>query len=231
MDQEQLEKKKFLYSMIFPAIFVVALWLIKLSEIVLEVDLTALGVYPMKVDGLIGILTGPLIHGDLGHLATNSVPLLILGMGLFYFYDTIAYRVFIIIYILAGLMLWLGGREAYHIGASGVIYGLAAFLFLSGIIRKHVRLMAISLLVAFLYGGMIWGVLPLDTRTSWEGHLFGAIAGIAIAFYYKNMGPQRKKYDWEIEEEMEEMNMDYYDWQIYQYFKEQERRGKRHKDH
>lgn len=227
MDEETLEKKKFYYSLIFPASFVILLWLIKLSEIVLEVRFSDLGVYPLETDGLVGIIMGPLIHGDIQHLLANTFPLVILGMGLFYFYDTIALRVFLFIYFLSGIMLWFGGREAYHIGASGLIYGLASFLFLSGIIRKHVRLMALSLLVAFLYGGMIWGLLPLREQVSWEGHLFGAIAGVAMAFYYKDLGPQRKKYEWEIEEEMEENNMDYYDWQIEQYLREKERRGKR----
>lgn len=222
--QEKLEKKKFYYSLIFPSLFVMVIWIVKLSEILLDTSFSRYGIFPLETDGLIGILTGPLIHGDLGHLMTNTLPLLILGVGLFYFYDTIALKVFLIIYFLSGIMLWLGGREAYHIGASGVIYGLAAFHFFSGIIRKHPRLMALSLLVVFLYGGMIWGVLPLDAQTSWEGHLFGAMTGVAMSFYYKNRGPQRKKYDWEIEEEMEEMNMDYYDWQIYQHFKNKERK-------
>ncbi|MEF8810217.1 MAG: rhomboid family intramembrane serine protease [Bacteroidales bacterium] len=226
MNEEELEKKKFFYSLIFPGSFVILMWLIKLSEIVLDESFANLGVYPMQTSGLTGIITGPLIHGDLGHLMTNTFPILILGTGLFYFYDSIAFKVFFIIYFLSGIMLWFGGREAYHIGASGLIYGLASFLFFSGIIRKHVRLMAFSLLVAFLYGGMIWGLLPIREGVSWEGHLFGAIAGVAIAFYYKDLGPQRKKYEWEIEEEMEEMNMDYYDWQIEQYLKEKERKGK-----
>jgi membrane associated rhomboid family serine protease len=222
-EQEKLEKKKFYYSLIFPSLFVIVIWMVKLSEILLDADFSRYGIFPLETDGLVGILTGPLIHGDLRHLMTNTVPLLVLGVGLFYFYDTIALKVFLIIYFLSGIMLWLGGREAYHIGASGVIYGLASFHFFSGIIRKHTRLMALSLLVVFLYGGMIWGVLPLDAKISWEGHLFGAMAGVAMALYYKNRGPQRKKYDWEIEEEMEEMNMDYYDWQIYQYFKNKEK--------
>ena len=227
MDEEKQEKRKFFYSLVFPGAFVILLWLIKLSEIVLEVSFADLGVYPMHTKGLTGILAGPLIHGDLQHLLANTLPVIILGTGLFYFYDSIALKVFLIVYFLSGIMLWFGGREAYHIGASGLIYGLASFLFFSGIIRKHIRLMALSLLVAFLYGGMIWGLLPVGKGVSWEGHLFGAIAGIAMAFYYKDMGPQRKLYDWEIEEEMEEKNMDYYDWQIEQYLKEKERRGKR----
>ncbi|MBS3807911.1 MAG: rhomboid family intramembrane serine protease [Bacteroidales bacterium] len=213
-----------LYSLLFPGSFVVLLWVIKLIEIALEADFSTGGVYPMETRGLAGIVVGPLIHGDLSHLAANSLPLIILGMGIFYFYTPIAYRVFFFIYLTSGMMLWFGGREGYHIGASGLIYGFAAFLFLSGILRKNIRLMAISLLVVFLYGGLVWGLLPLDPNVSWEGHLFGGIAGVAVAFVYRDRGPQRKRYQWEIEEEMEENDMDYYDWLIHDHFRDRKRK-------
>jgi len=225
MDNTKPEKKKLLYSLLFPGLFVVLLWVIKLIELALEADFSTGGVYPMETRGLAGILVGPLIHGDLPHLAANSLPLIILGMGIFYFYTPIAYRVFFFIYLTSGMMLWFGGREGYHIGASGLIYGFAAFLFLSGILRKNIRLMAISLLVVFLYGGLVWGLLPLDPNVSWEGHLFGGIAGVAVAFLYKDRGPQRKRYQWEIEEEMEEHDMDYYDWLIHDHFRDRKRKN------
>ena len=227
MNEAKQEKRRVLTSLKYPGLFVALLWLIKLAELALENDFSTLGVYPMETRGLPGILLGPLVHGDMQHLLTNSVPLLILGTGIFYFYRPIAFQVVVFIYLMSGLMLWLGGREGYHIGASGLIYGFAAFLFLSGILRKNVRLMAISLLVVFLYGGMIWGVLPLDPNVSWEGHLFGALTGAAVAFYYKDRGPQRKKYEWEIEEEMEEMDMDYYDWLIHDHFRDRKRKKNR----
>jgi membrane associated rhomboid family serine protease len=225
MDEEKAEKKRILYSLLFPGGFVVLLWIVKGIELALEVDFASMGLYPMETKGLWGIILGPLIHGDLGHLAANSVPLLILGTGIFYFYRPISLKVFFFIYFTSGMMLWFGGREGYHIGASGLVYGFAAFLFLSGILRKHIRLMAISLLVVFLYGGMVWGVLPIDPNVSWEGHLFGGLAGFVVAFYYKDQGPQRKKYQWEIDEEMEEMDMDYYDWLIYDHFRNKKRKG------
>jgi len=224
--EEKLEKKKLLYSLLFPALFVVLLWMIKLTEITLEADFSTAGLYPLESRGLLGILLGPLIHGNLSHLAANSLPLIILGMGIFYFYTPIAYRVFFFIYFTSGMMLWFGGREGYHIGASGLIYGFAAFLLISSILRKNIRLMAISLLVVFLYGGLVWGLLPIDPNVSWEGHLFGGIAGVVVAFLYKDRGPQRKRYDWEIEEEMEEMNMDYYDWLIYDHYRDKKRKKK-----
>jgi len=225
--EAKLEKKKLLHSLLFPGLFVVLLWVIKLAEITLEADFSTAGVYPMESRGLPGILIGPLIHGGLGHLAANSLPLIVLGMGIFYFYTPIAYRVVFFIYLTSGMMLWFGGRPGYHIGASGLIYGFAAFLFLSGILRKNIRLMAISLLVVFLYGGLVWGLLPIDPNVSWEGHLFGGIAGVVVAFLYRGRGPQRQRYQWEIEEEMEENDMDYYDWLIHDHFRDKKRKKQR----
>ena len=224
MNQHKIEQKRFLYSLLFPGAFVVLLWLIKLTEIWLNRDFGSAGIYPLESRGLTGIILGPMVHGDMQHLMANSVPILILGTGIFYFYRPIALRVIIFIWLTSGMMLWIGGREGYHIGASGLIYGFAAFLFVSGIIRKNIRLMSISLLVVFLYGGMIWGVLPVDPNVSWEGHLFGGITGIVVAFFYKDQGPQRKKYEWEIEEEMEELGLDYYDWLIYDHFRNKKRK-------
>jgi membrane associated rhomboid family serine protease len=113
----------------------------------------------------------------------------------------VAWRVLLIIYIMSGFWLWLGGRENYHIGASNIVYGLASFLFLSGIIRKHIGLIAISLLVVFLYGSMVWGLLPVLQKISWEGHLFGTLAGILCAYSFRKEGTQRKRYEWEFEED------------------------------
>ncbi len=111
------------------------------------------------------------------------------------------------IYFLTGLLVWLGAKEAYHIGASGVVYGLASFLFFSGIIRKDVRLMAITLFVAFIYGSLIWGIFPEffpNQNVSTESHFWGLVVGFVLAFYYRKKGPQKKKYDWEYEEDEEE---------------------------
>jgi membrane associated rhomboid family serine protease len=227
MNQEKLEKKKLLYSLLFPGLFVLLLWIIKIIELTLDVSFVDYGLYPLRPEKLYGIITSPLIHSDLSHLLANTIPILILGTGIFYFYKSISLKVVILIYLISGIWLWFGGRPAYHIGASGIIYGFASFLFISGIIRKYIPLMAISLLVAFLYGGLIWGVLPIDMKISWEGHLYGGIAGIVVAFYYKNKGPQRKKYDWEIEEEYEEEGIDdEYDLMIKYHFENKKRNEK-----
>ncbi len=195
------EKIKFLESLFLPFLFVLLLWLTKFLEVTLDERFTWLGIYPKQVKGLIGIFTAPLIHADWAHLISNSFPLLILGTSLFYFYKEIALKSFFLIYIITGIWVWVGGREAWHIGASGLIYGLVSFMFLSGLLRRSIELMAISLVVVFLYGGLVWGIFPTTRNISWESHFLGGMAGLVIAFYYKNTGPQRKKFDWEDEED------------------------------
>lgn len=207
------EQKRFLYSLIFPGLFILIIWIVKISEILLGKDFGFLGIFPQKANGLIGILTAPLIHSDFQHLIANSVPLLILGTGLFYFYNKIAFKVFFLSYLIANIWIWFGARQAYHIGASGLVYSFASFLFFSGVVRKNVKLMAISLLVIFLYGSMIWGVLPIQPQISWESHLMGAIAGAILALYYKNQGPPPKRYSWEFEDEEDFDEEDRY-WEI-----------------
>lgn len=187
------ELRKLIHSLVFPVFFLIIIWLVKFMELALGIKLSFLGIRPLDFTSLIGLITAPLIHGDFNHLISNSLPVLFLSIGLFYFYNKIAYKVFFLIYFLEGFWLWFVGREANHIGASGIIYGLVAFLFFSGILRKHKPLIAISLLVSFLYGGMIWGIFPTEEHISWEGHLMGFIAGIVIAYYYRSYGPQQKK--------------------------------------
>jgi len=171
---------------------------------VFDLDLGVLGIFPRKLSGLAGLITSPFIHGDLNHLFANTVPIFVLGACIFYFYKEIAVSSVIFIYLTTGLWVWLGGREAFHIGASGIVYGLASFLFLSGILRKDTRLLAITLFVTFIYGSMVWGIFPdffPQSNISFESHLWGIISGIIIAVYFRKQGPQRKKYDWEDEED------------------------------
>ncbi len=198
---DKAEIQRIIYSFLPGVFLVVALWMVKFIEIKTGHFLTEYGVFPRTLSGMKGIITSPFIHGDYKHLISNSLPLLILGAGLFYFYKSLAWKVFVWVYFLAGFWLWLGGRDSFHIGASGVIYGLTTFLFFSGMLRRDTRLMALSLIVVFLYGGMVWGIFPLVEKISWEGHLFGALAGILMAVVYRKEGPQRKLYQWEIEPE------------------------------
>lgn len=205
------EKKKILLSLVIPSLFILLLWIIKLGEIFTNTDLGFLGVYPRSVSGLTGIITSPLIHGDLKHLFANSVPLFVLGGSLFYFYREISIKTLLLIYFISGVCVWMGAREAYHIGASGVVYGLASFLFFSGIFRRDGRLLAITMLVTFLYGSMVWGVFPdmfPEENISWESHFWGLVTGMILAFYFRKLGPQKKKYEWEDEEEEDEIDLE-----------------------
>jgi membrane associated rhomboid family serine protease len=195
-------RKKLFLSMIIPVSFVFLMWFVKICEILFEIDFSFLGILPLELNGLPGIILSPLVHDDFKHLFNNSIPLLFLWTGIFYFYSEVAFRVSFWIYLLTGIFVWLAGRNAWHIGASGLVYGFASFLFFSGIIRRYFRLIALSLLVVFLYGSMVWGMVPeLYKNVSWEAHMLGFIAGILMALWYRNEGPQNPVYDWMEEEE------------------------------
>ena len=198
------EKKKILSTLFIPFLFLLLMWLVKVIEVNFQISLVRYGVFPQTIDGLKGILFSPFIHKDFTHLINNSYPILILGGMLFTIYRKIATQLFVWLYFIAGFWLWVIGRPSFHIGASGLIYALASFLLVSGIIRENPRLTAVSMLVIFLYGSMIWGLLPTKEPISWEGHLAGFIAGILVAIFYRNEGPKPKKYQWEIDEEIEE---------------------------
>ena len=196
-------KRKNLKSLKFSAIVLIIIWSVKIFEIVFDYDFTEYGVLPRKFNGLIGILFSPLIHSDVNHLLSNSLPVIILCLLIFNFYSQIAKKIFIYLYFISGLWLWCIGRESFHIGASGLIYAMASFLFFSGILRKNSQLSAVALLVIFIYGGLFWGLFPIHKNVSWEGHLTGFIAGILVSFIFRKDGPKRKKYNWEIEEDLE----------------------------
>jgi membrane associated rhomboid family serine protease len=201
---------KQIYSTLFyPLLFVIGIWFVFLLQNTIPFNFSKLGVLPRDSAGLLGIITSVFIHGDINHIASNTLPLLVLGMMLFYFYKKIAMPVFFWLWLVSGVWLWIGGRNhasypTYHIGASTLVYGLAAFLFFSGLFRRHLRLMVVSALVVFLYGGIVWGIFPIKQEISWEGHLFGMIAGIIIAFNYRKEGPKRRVYQWEENDEEEE---------------------------
>lgn len=198
-------RKKLLLSMIIPGIFVFLMWIVKIIEILFDLDFSSLGIYPLSAKGLPGIIFSPFIHADFNHLFNNSLPLFFLSVALFYFYSEVALKVFIWTFFLTGLLVWVAGREAWHIGASGLVYGLASFLFFSGIIRRYFRLIALSLLIVFLYGSMVWGLFPhVYKNVSWESHMLGFFSGVVLAIWYKNEGPQRPVYEWLDEEEDEE---------------------------
>ena len=197
-------RKKLLLSIIIPGLFVFIMWLVKIIEVLFEIDFSGFGVYPLSLKGLPGIIFSPFIHSDFNHLFNNSIPFFFLAVALFYFYSEVALKVFIWTFFLTGSLVWLAGRDAWHIGASGLIYGLASFLFFSGIIRKYFRLIALSLLVVFLYGEMVWGIFPgIYKNISWESHMLGFFAGVALAVWYRREGPQMPVYQWMAEEDEE----------------------------
>ena len=169
-------------SLVFPLRFVFLIWLFFTIEKTLGTDFGFLGINPLHLSGLIGIFTAPLVHGSVDHLISNSLPLLILGGILFYFYPNIATRVFLQCYFFTNILVWFFGRPFYHIGASGVVYGMAFFLISFGFFRGNMRSLVISALVIVFYGGIVYSVFPLDVRVSYESHLFGAITGLVTAF-------------------------------------------------
>ena len=199
-----LEKKKILSILFIPVMFLLIMWLVKIIELNFQLSFVRYGIFPQTIDGIKGMLFTPFIHKDFTHLINNSYPIIILGGVLFAIYRKIATQLFAWLYFISGFLLWVIGRPSFHIGASGFIYALASFLLVSGIIRKNPRLTAVSMLVIFLYGSMFWGLLPTREPISWEGHLAGFIAGVLVAIFYKNEGPKPKKYQWEIDEEIEE---------------------------
>ena len=202
-EEEQLEKKIFKLSLIIPFLFLIIIWLVKISETVSGLSFAEFGMVPRTIKGIRGILLSPLIHSDFKHLVANSTSFFVLAAALFFFYRKVALKVFIINYFMAGLLLWLGGREAIHIGASGIIYGMAAFLFLSGVLMKDLRLLTISLIVVFMYGSMIWGLFPFDPHVSWDGHVMGAVSGTVLSLLYYKQGPPVKTFEEDDEEDDE----------------------------
>ncbi|MDP4205325.1 MAG: rhomboid family intramembrane serine protease [Bacteroidota bacterium] len=198
--EKELEKKVFRYSLIFPLFFTGLFWVMKIMESIFGFESYKLGIYPLYPSTLTGILTAPLVHANYEHLIANSAPFLVLSAALSYFYRGLSYRIFWFIYFFSGRFVWIFGRPAWHIGASGVIYGMASFLFFSGVFRSDTKLLTIALIVAFLYGGMFWGIFPFKEDMSWEAHFGGAIAGLFLAVIYRNRGPRRKEFEWETSE-------------------------------
>ena len=181
----------------WPMIFLAVCWGIWLYGTQVE-NIVKIGVRPRTMKGLLGILTHPFFHSthlsdgaiDFSHIMNNSVPLLLLGSALMYYYKDLSYKIFIWLFIGTGVWLWSFGRPSNHIGASGIVYALFGFLTISGFIKKNKNLLALSMATVFLYGSMVWGMFPTDPKVSWEGHLSGFLMGIVLAFYFRKRGPK-----------------------------------------
>ncbi|WP_373726698.1 rhomboid family intramembrane serine protease [Bacteroides heparinolyticus] len=201
------EIRKMALAAVIPMFLLFILYTLKVLETGMDWDFTRLGVYPMEKRGVFGIFAHPLVHSGFKHLLANTMPLFFLTWCLFYFYRHIAPYIFFSIWIGCGMLTFLIGKPGWHIGASGIIYGLAFFLFFSGILRRHVPLIAIALLVTFLYGGLVWNMFPqfVQTNISWEGHISGAIAGTLSAIGFIRHGPQLPEPFVDEEEEEEEI--------------------------
>ena len=182
--------------------FTLFLWAIKILEISLSLELWALGVNPGGIVGLIGVFTAPLIHGSFEHLISNTPALLILGTALIYGYPRSWWIVVPIIWLGTGLGVWCTARPVFHFGASGLTYGFMFFIFIAGILRRDRVAIALSLLVFFLYGTMIWGIFPHQDGTSFETHLWGAGLGVLCAIFLRKRDPTpaAKHYEWEDED-------------------------------
>ena len=189
------ERNRLLRSFIVPVVFVAICWLVKGIEEIFRLDFSFLGIKPLQVDGIPGIFLFHFLHGSWSHLFANTLPIIVLGACLYYFYQPIATKIGLLLIFSTGLLTWCGARGGVHIGASALIYGLAFFLMLSGFLRRNRSLVIVSFLVIFLYGSLIWGIYPkyaIDNHISWEGHLAGFIMGIALAIFYRKEGPQQE---------------------------------------
>jgi len=184
-----LEEKKFVtrfkQALSFPIAFVVLIWGIHLINYLSGYQLYQFGIYPRKTEGLWGVLTGPLVHGDWLHLFSNTLSFLILSFMLFFFFRKVAVQAFSLIYLLTGFAVWIFARESFHIGASGVVYGLVSFVFWSGIFRRNIKSIVLALIVTVLYSGYFLGIVPGEEGISWESHLLGGLVGILVAFIYR----------------------------------------------
>ena len=195
------ERRKFLGSLIIPLIIVALMWTVKIIEVSFGISLSRWGIVPHTAHGLVGILTLPFLHSGWEHLMSNTVPILVLGTALYYCYPSLANRVMIITWLGSGLLTWcIGDADSTHIGASALVYGLNLFLIFSGFIRGNRMLIVISLIMVFLYGSFIWGMIPalaIPQNISWEGHLSGALIGVLLAIFLRKEGPQKEVHHWD----------------------------------
>ncbi|MBN1378664.1 MAG: rhomboid family intramembrane serine protease [Gammaproteobacteria bacterium] len=203
--------KRMRRSIVIALLFTSVLWDIKLIEMMFGFDWSSLGVYPGRLEGILGIFFAPLLHGSLEHLMANTPASIALLTIVLYGYSKSAKWALPVIYFGTGISVWLFARSSYHIGASGFTFGLMFFVFVIGILRRDRQSIGWSLIVFFMYGGMLGGLFPNDQSISYESHIAGACLGIILAFILKDRDPAwpRKQYSWELEEEAEDDDWEY----------------------
>lgn len=195
-------RQNFALAVRLAALFLALVWLVFLLQWLLPFDLVRFGLRPREWTGLAGLLTTPLLHGSLSHIASNSVPLFVGGVAMLFLYPNSSLRALPVIYVGSSALAWLFARSSIHIGASGLVYGVLTFVFVSGIIRRDLRSVGVSLLIWFFYGSMIWGVLPVQRGMSWELHASGMVIGMVMAIVYRHYDwPPLKRYTWEDEDD------------------------------
>jgi membrane associated rhomboid family serine protease len=202
-------KANFVLAIKITSVFVVLMWLVFVLQQILPFDLARLGLRPRDGMGLIGLLTTPLLHGSLAHIGSNTAPLFVGGVAMLFLYPNSSMRALPLIYIGSAALAWTFARPSIHIGASGLVYGILTFVFVSGILRRDIRSVGVSLMVWFLYGSMIWGIFPSGRSMSWELHASGMAIGLVLALMFRSWDrPPVKKYDWEDEDD-EEVDLDF----------------------
>ena len=169
-------------SIIVPSRVVFLMWLIFFVQVKFHIDLRAYGLFPRTAHGLIGILTMPLLHGNVFHIVSNTIPILVLGAMLYFFYPRMANRIFYQCFFFTNVLVWIFARSANHIGASGLLYGLAAFLVLLGLFRRDFKSVLISGAVFIIYGSIFLNLIPSNSWVSWESHLMGVVVGATNAY-------------------------------------------------
>ncbi len=179
--------KVFAHALKFSISLLAVMWVVHIYSYMTGHSLGSYGIFPRAKDGLIGIITAPLIHGSWEHIFSNSVPFFVTTTIIHFFYKRVALASFFFIYFLTGAAVWMLGRSAYHIGASGVVYGLVSFIFWSGIFRRNIKSIVLALIVVILYSGYLGGIVPFQEGISWESHLLGGIVGIFVAFLFKGI--------------------------------------------
>jgi membrane associated rhomboid family serine protease len=208
-EDRQTEKKLVIFALIKAAIPV---FLIIVAFFVQDDFAFLKGVHPLHTDGLSGIFTAALVHGDEWHLWGNISALIVLYFILFNSFRPMSWTVLVLTWVVPYLWLWFFESDAWHIGASGIVYALASFIFFSGLVVRHTRLIAQAMLIAFLYGGVFWGIFPGKPDVSWQGHLSGFLLGFLLALYYAKdlrvLYPKKKYFEDEEDDDEDDDDFD-----------------------